>query len=81
MEPIVSWLLPLVSNHPVFSLVVTTVGFLRLTVKPLMTGIKYVATATMTKKDDELVAAIETSKGYQALLYCLDWFASVKVTK
>lgn len=59
--------------------VVAWVGALRLCFKPLMTFLHSVAEATPTAKDNQLLEKAEASGAYKAILFAMDWLASIKV--
>jgi hypothetical protein len=55
------------------------IGMLRIAVKPVMTVLINLANETETKKDDKIVHDIEQSKIYKALIFILDYMASIKI--
>lgn len=55
------------------------IGTLRLIVKPALALAYAIVQATPSKSDDEAVAKVEQSKVFKALLFVLDWLASVKL--
>lgn len=57
------------------------IGSLRVLLKPLFALAYAITSLTPDKKDDELVKKIEEHKLMKALLFILDWFASVKIPK
>lgn len=78
MDTISEILVLAASNHPVVLGIVSTIGALRIVVKPIMTFAHQVVQQTKSTRDDEVLDKIEQSKGYKVLLYTLDWLASVK---
>lgn len=65
-------------KYPVVFTVLTIVGMLRLLVKPVMAYLHARAAATETKEDDERLARVAQSWWMKALLFVLDWGASIK---
>ena len=59
--------------------VLSYIATARLILKPTMTWLHSIAEATETKKDDELIAKVETSSIYKLVVFLLDWFASIKI--
>jgi hypothetical protein len=57
------------------------VGSLRVLFKPLLALAYAVVSITPSEKDDELVKKIENSKVLKALVFVIDWFASIKLPK
>jgi hypothetical protein len=68
----------LVAKFPVLSSVLLVVGFLRLTVKPIIATLHARAASTPGTEDDERLAKIQRSWWLRALLFVLDWGASIK---
>jgi hypothetical protein len=76
---IIDYLVSLLQSWPHVNILLAIVGFLRVVIKPIMTGLKELAKTTATKADDQLLNEIEGSKFYHWLLYILDWFTSIKL--
>jgi hypothetical protein len=57
------------------------VGSLRVVIKPLLALLYAVTSLTPSEKDDELIKKIEEHKILKALIFVLDWFASIKLPK
>lgn len=55
------------------------VGTLRVVVKPLLSLAYTIASLTPSDKDDLAIKKVEEGKVMKAILYCLDWIASVKM--
>lgn len=55
------------------------IGILRAVNKPFFTLWRSYVQATPTKADDELLDKVERSKITKAILFVLDWTASIKV--
>jgi len=61
--------------------VLSIVGLLRLTVKPIMEAIQAYVKWTDSPKDDSLVNKVIKSPLYTKFLFLLDWLTSVKIKK
>lgn len=72
-------LLDLVAKYPVLASIVGVVGLLRLIIKPIMVALKSIVESTETPKDNELLTKVEESKVYKAVIFLLDYLASVKI--
>jgi hypothetical protein len=59
--------------------VLAFIGTLRIVVKPLLSLAYTIASLTPSQKDDLAIKKIEEGKLMKAVLYCLDWIASVKM--
>jgi hypothetical protein len=68
-----------VEKYPILMTVFFVIGFLRAINKPLFTFLGTLVKATPTPKDDEILQTVETSKIYKAIVFVLDWTASVKI--
>jgi hypothetical protein len=71
----------LAAKYPLLVTALAVVGLLRLLVKPVMEFLRARAAATETKADDERLDRIERSWWLRALLFVLDWGASIKPIK
>ena len=71
----------LMVKYPAFAKFAMVVGFLRLGLKPVMSCINSIVEITPSKKDDEVYKKVVDSRPYKWMMYCLDWFASIKVKK
>ena len=71
----------LIEKYPVAMTIISIMGMARLIIKPTMVYLHEVVLVTETKKDDEMLAKVEGSKAYKAILFVLDWFTSIKVKK
>lgn len=74
-----SWLEKLVEGYPILASVIFVVGILRLVLKPTLSILRNIANATKTIKDNELLDKVERSKILKAVLYALDYLASIKI--
>jgi len=61
--------------------IIAIIGSLRLVIKPIMGLIEAYVAITPSKSDDLLPAKIMDNKIYKAVVYLLDWFASLKLPK
>lgn len=68
-----------VEKYPILMTVFLVIGILRAVNKPLFTFLNSLVKATPTLKDDEVLVAVEQSKIYKAIVFILDWTASVKL--
>jgi len=72
-------LAPLLGKYSgVAATVLMIVGILRLIVKPVITIVEVVVSATPSKSDDEAFAKIQQGPVMKWVLYALDWLASIK---
>jgi hypothetical protein len=72
---------PLVVKYPIISTVIFVIGLLRLLLKPLVEFLRARVAATADLEDDRRLAAAEASWWWKALLFILDWGASIKPLK
>jgi len=80
LEKIITQLiLGLIANHPLPTLLMTIMGFMRLWMKPLLAGIRKIASLTATKKDDLLLEKVERSAITKGIFWVLDWLFSAKL--
>lgn len=59
--------------------IISIIGSLRLVIKPAMELFKAYVAITPSKSDDQLPGQFENSKVYKAVVFSLDWFASIKL--
>ena len=78
-ELLQSFLYALFSQYPVMTTIFAVIGVLRTVNKPLFMLLKAFASATETKRDDEIIVEVESSKVYRAVSFVLDWTLSVKI--
>jgi hypothetical protein len=71
----------LMATNPTFTAFLTIMGLLRAVNKPVFATIQALVDATETKADDKWWAKMQEHKAMRALLWVLDWTASVKVPK
>lgn len=72
-------ILELIAQYPVVSSILVVVGALRLVFKPVMTAIQAIVAVTPSKKDDEVLAKAEASSIYKAIVWVIDYLASIKL--
>lgn len=77
-DPFAAFVAGLAAKYPVVVTIVSIIGFLRLLVKPVVAFLHTRAAATETKEDDERLEKAERSWWFKALMFGLDWGASIK---
>ncbi len=73
------FLVELATKYQVVMTICIIVGIFRLVFKPLVSIIKAVVAYTPTPKDDVVVAQVEQSKAYKAVLWVIDYLLSIKL--
>lgn len=68
-------------KYPVILAIAAAMGMARMVLKPLMTFLHEFVLITETKKDDEILSKVETSKAYKTFLFVLDYVFSLKLKK
>ena len=85
LDSIGQWLAPLisgfVSKYPVISAVVFVMGGLRMLFKPLVAAIRAYVDYTPNPADNRALDKVEASTAFKAVLFVLDWFASIKIVR
>ncbi len=85
MEQIFEFLKPVIEayagNYGIAIQIVSIIGSLRVLIKPLMEALKVIVSITPSKSDDKIPEQVEKSKAYKVVIFCLDWFASIKIKK
>lgn len=71
----------LVNSNPKIAFFFMIVGYLRITVKPIMTLIHIVVKKTKTEKDDQILHKVTSSSWYAKLAFVLDLLTSIKIKK
>jgi hypothetical protein len=74
-------LVELISKYPTLAMIFMVVGVLRAIFKPLMTLLHSYVEATPSTKDNEVLAKVKESKVYSAVVWLLDYTASIKLPK
>ena len=72
-------ILELIAQYPVVSSILVVVGALRLVFKPIMTAIAAIVEVTPSKKDDDLLVKAQSSAVYKAIVWAIDYLASIKL--
>jgi hypothetical protein len=80
-ETILSLVTSFFTQYPAFASVLMVMGACRVVMKPAFTLFHAIAEITPTKKDDAILEEVESSKVYKAVVFALDYFASVKLQK
>lgn len=78
-EILIQFLIQAAQGYPIVMTIFIVLGVLRAVNKPLFALWRSYVSATPQKSDDELLDTVERSKIVKALLFVLDWTASVKV--
>jgi len=78
-EILIQFLIQAAQGYPIVMTIFIVLGVLRAVNKPLFTLWRSYVSATPQKSDDELLDTVERSKIVKALLFVLDWTASIKV--
>lgn len=73
--------LGLAGKYPVIMAVLGVMGICRMVFKPAFAFARVVVSATETKKDDEVIDAVERSKAYSMIAFALDYLFSIKLIK
>jgi hypothetical protein len=73
------FLLELASKYPVVVAVCSVVGIFRLVFKPTVALVKLIVAATPSESDDKVVADIEASGIWKAVLWVVDYLLSIKL--
>jgi len=83
METLLAFIQPLIEAYAgqfgIVVQIITIVGSLRVFVKPIMSLVGVVVVFTPSKKDDVWFANLQENKIFKAVIYCIDWFASIKI--
>jgi hypothetical protein len=69
------------ANYPIFVVIASVIGILRIINKPLFALLHAIASITKSEKDNEILAKVESSKAYALFCYLLDYVASIKIKK
>jgi len=69
----------LAQKYPIIVAILSVIGFLRVIFKPLFTFLHAIADATKSTKDNAILASVEDSKVYKAVVFVLDYIASIKL--
>ena len=72
-------LVSLAMKYPWFLAIAVFMAGARIVNKPVFSILHVIAEQTPSKKDDEILVKVESSKFYSAFCWVLDLFASVKL--
>lgn len=72
-------IMSLLVTYPGVASIIFVVGTLRLIMKPVMTAIDAIVTATPTPSDNEVWNNIKNASWFKAILWFIDWFGSIKI--
>lgn len=79
METLQEWLLGLLASNPKFAFFLMLVGILRVTIVPFQELVRSIVRATPTKKDDEFVEELFSSKAWNLFVSTVEWLSSIKI--
>lgn len=77
-DPFAAFVAGLTTKYPVVVTILTLIGLLRLLVKPVIAYLHSRAAATESPDDDARLEKAERSWWFKALMFGLDWTASIK---
>lgn len=66
-------------KYPFFASMIVIMGTFRMFFKPLVSMLRAWASATASPKDDALLDKVESSPIYKAIMFIVDYIASVKL--
>lgn len=75
------FLMQMGEKYPVIFAIVSYMGMARLIMKPLMSFLHEYVLITPSEKDNILLKKVEESKVFKAIVWFLDYFASLKIVK
>lgn len=78
-EAFTAFIAQLAQNHPIVLSILAVIGVLRAINKPLFALLHAYVIATPSTSDDALLSSVEQNKFVRALLFALDWTASIKL--
>ena len=78
-EFLIPFLVTAAQQYPMLMTILMVIGVLRAVNKPLFALWRSYVQATPTKADDEILDTIERSKITKAILFVLDWTASIRI--
>ena len=81
LETLMQWALGLASSHPQVATLFMAMGILRAVFKPIMTLAQSYVEASPSIKDNAWLAKVQQDKVFKALVWLLDYTASVKVPR
>jgi len=72
-------ILVLLSKYPITASILSVIGAFRVFFKPTLAFIKDIVLKTSSKKDDELLLKVESSKIYKGFVFVIDYLFSIKL--
>lgn len=81
LTTILSFFFEFAKNWPWVASLIVVMGTLRMFLKPIMTAIQAIVKATPSTKDDETLDKVEKSMPYKAIMFIIDYIASLKPLK
>ncbi len=79
LQTILGFFVQFAQNWPFLATLIAVMGTFRLFFKPLVTLIHAWVAASPSKKDDEILVKVESSGWYKAIMFIVDYIASVKL--
>ena len=76
-----TFILGFMQNNPTLASVLVIIGAVRVVVKPAMAYYEAHVASTPDKVDDEKLVKVKSAAWYKALVFILDYAASVKLPK
>lgn len=68
----------LVAKYPIATTILLVMGALRAVLKPIIAALRAYVTYTPNPADDAILDKVEQSAPMKAVMFALDWFASIK---
>lgn len=78
-EALNAFIVQFAQNHPIILTILSVIGVLRAINKPIFALLHAYVLATPSTSDDALLSSVEQNKIVRALLFALDWTASIKL--
>jgi uncharacterized protein (UPF0254 family) len=78
-QAVVAFVLGLAQKYPLALSVFSVVGVLRAVFKPIVSGLRAVADATPSPKDNALLDKVEGGKVFKAVAWFIDYISSIKL--
>lgn len=72
-------IIDLLAQYPKVLAALALIGTLRLVFKPIMAALDQIVVATESKKDDEVLGKVKSSKIYKGFVFVVDYVASIKL--
>jgi hypothetical protein len=81
MEMVIGIISGMLAKYPAVASILAVVGSFRLVLKPIREAIVAIVGATPTTKDNDMLAKVESSKVWKAVVFVADLIFSVKLPK